>query len=134
MSRQRSKDTTPEVEVRRRLHAQGVRFRIDVKVENDLRTRADLAWRRVKLAVFLDGCFWHGCPEHGTRPVANSDWWATKLDKNAERDRRTDAILIERGWVVRRYWEHEAPEEVCDDIVGVLAALKQGLRREGSRP
>lgn len=80
MSKQRSRDTDPEVALRKVLHARGVRFRTDVKLEKDLRTRADFAWRGIGLAVFVDGCFWHGCPEHATRPAANSKWWAQKLD------------------------------------------------------
>lgn len=126
MSRQRRKDTAPEVAVRRELHARGVRFRTDVKLEQDLRTRADLAWRRLKLAVFVDGCFWHGCPEHATRPTANADWWATKLDNNVARDRRTDAILSDRGWTVMRFWEHQLPADVADSVVMVLTDLRRG--------
>ncbi|WP_281504711.1 very short patch repair endonuclease [Williamsia sp. DF01-3] len=129
MSRQRRKNTAPEVEVRRELHARGVRFRTDVKLERDLRTRADIAWRRLKLAIFIDGCFWHGCPEHATRPAANAEWWAVKLDGNIARDRRTDAILADRGWTVLRFWEHQAPADVADAIVAVL----RGLRNEGNR-
>lgn len=125
MSRQRSKDTNAEVEVRRELHARGVRFRTDVKLESDLRTRADIAWRGLRLAVFIDGCFWHGCPTHATRPTANAEWWAEKLDANMKRDRRTDAQLSVRGWVVRRYWEHEAPALVADDLYAVLLELKR---------
>ena len=119
MRRQQSKNTHPEVAVRKVLHQRGLRFRTDVKLEPDLRTRADIAWRGLKLAVFIDGCFWHGCPEHATRPVANRQWWAQKLDANIARDRRTDAELAKRGWTVRRYWEHQSPEEIAEDIVRV---------------
>jgi DNA mismatch endonuclease (patch repair protein) len=129
MSRQRSKNTAPEVEVRRELHARGVRFRTDVKLERDLRTRADIAWRRLKLAIFIDGCFWHGCPDHATRPAANAEWWAVKLDGNIARDRRTDAILADRGWTVLRFWEHQASADVADATVAVL----RDLRNEGNR-
>lgn len=135
MSRQRSKNTAPEVEVRRELHARGVRFRTDVKLEHDLRTRADIAWRRLKLAVFIDGCFWHGCPDHATRPAANAEWWASKLDANIARDRRTDAILAERGWAVLRFWEHESPVDVAADIMGALTDLRRatGARDQGDK-
>ena len=125
MSRQRNKDTAPEVQVRKILHARGARFRTDVKLESDLRTRADLAWRGLRLAVFIDGCFWHGCPEHATRPASNAEWWAEKLDANVARDRRTDALLADRGWTVRRYWEHEDQERVADDILATLRRLRR---------
>lgn len=124
MSRQRSRDTGPEIAVRRLLHARGVRYRVDVKLEADMRTRADLAWRGLKLAVFIDGCFWHGCPEHATRPAANRDWWAKKLDANIARDRRTDDTLRRRGWIVRRFWEHQSPEEIADELIDEIRALK----------
>ncbi|MAU84676.1 MAG: very short patch repair protein [Gordonia sp.] len=124
MSRQRNKDTDPETQVRRELHARGIRFRTDVKLEKDLRTRADIAWRGAKLAIFIDGCFWHGCPEHATRPAANADWWAHKLDQNIARDRRTDATLTERGWTVRRFWEHEDAGQVANEIVELLSRLR----------
>ena len=115
--------------MRRELHARGVRFRTEVKLEQDLRTKADIAWRRLKLAIFIDGCFWHGCPEHATRPAANAEWWAVKLDGNVARDRRTDAILADRGWTVLRFWEHQPPADVADCIVAVLT----DLRNEGNR-
>lgn len=124
MSRQKSRDTGPEIAVRRLLHAQRVRYRVDVKLEADMRTRADLAWRGIRLAVFIDGCFWHGCPEHATRPAANRDWWAQKLDANIARDRRTDDTLRRRGWIVRRFWEHQSPEEIADELIEEIRALK----------
>jgi DNA mismatch endonuclease (patch repair protein) len=121
MQRQRRRDTKPEVEVRRLLHAAGLRFRVDVKPEPDLRVRADIVWRGRRIAVFIDGCFWHGCPQHATQPKANADWWRDKLAGNVARDRRTDAELTARGWRVLRYWEHEAPAEVAADLARVVA-------------
>ncbi|WP_168707327.1 very short patch repair endonuclease [Gordonia paraffinivorans] len=135
MSRQKSKNTAPEIAVRRCLHERGFRYRIDVKLEPDLRTRADLAWKGLKLAVFIDGCFWHGCPEHATRPAANREWWAKKLDTNIARDRRTDDALRSRGWVVRRFWEHQTPEEIADKIVETIDELRaRDLRGSVVRP
>ena len=116
MQQQRRRDTKPEIEVRRRLHAAGLRFRVDVKPEPDLRVRADIVWRGRRIAVFLDGCFWHGCPTHGTRPKTNADWWSAKLAANVARDRRTDEELTSRGWRVLRYWEHEPPADVAADL------------------
>lgn len=95
-----------------------------------MRTRADIAWRGLGLAVFIDGCFWHGCPEHATRPAANADWWAQKLDANIARDRRTDAALAQRGWTVRRFWEHQPPDAVADEIMVELSLLKQQTPRD----
>src|SRR4051812_22101064 len=90
MSRQRRRDTAPEIALRRLLHARGLRFRVDAKPLAGLRRRADIVFTRARVAVFVDGCFWHGCPVHGTLPVANRQWWAAKLDANAARDRNTD--------------------------------------------
>jgi DNA mismatch endonuclease (patch repair protein) len=120
MQRQRRRDTKPEVEIRRLLHAAGFRFRIDTVLEPDLRARGDIAWRGRKIVVFVDGCFWHGCPEHATQPKANAEWWREKLAGNVTRDRRTDAELTARGWRVLRYWEHETPADVVRDLVRAL--------------
>lgn len=124
MSRQQRRDTEPELLVRRILHSRGVRYRVDTAPEPGLRCRADLVWRRLRLAVFVDGCFWHGCPEHATRPKANQAWWAQKLDANIARDRRIDAYLGNRGWTVMRFWEHEDPVAVADSICAQLSRLR----------
>lgn len=129
MSRQRRRDTQPELLVRRILHARGVRYRIDGRPEADLRCKADILWRQLRMAVFIDGCFWHGCPEHATRPKANEQWWAEKLDGNIRRDRRMDAELTARGWKVLRFWEHEDPMGVADAICARLDELRGAKRR-----
>lgn len=113
MARQRTRDTSPELALRRALHRRGVRYRLH---RGDLPGRPDLVLVRIRLAVFVDGCFWHACPAHGTRPRANAQWWATKLAATTERDRRNDNQLFEQGWEVRHVWEHEDPEAVADDI------------------
>ncbi|WP_420371967.1 very short patch repair endonuclease [Mycolicibacterium smegmatis] len=125
MSKQRRRDTQPEVRVRQILHARGIRFRVDARPESDLRCKADILWRSLRLAVFVDGCFWHGCPEHTTRPRANAEWWAQKLDANVTRDRRTDSALAARGWVVLRFWEHEDPTAVADVICSQLGERRR---------
>lgn len=113
----RRRDTTPELEVRRAVHARGLRYRVDVPPLPDLRRRrADLVFRRVRVAVFIDGCFWHGCPVHGTIPTANAEYWVPKLRANRERDADTDRRLREAGWTVVRIWEHEDPESAADVI------------------
>lgn len=122
MSRQRSKDTGVEVAVRRLLHAAGLRYRVNHPVPGMRRRTIDIAFTRRRVAVFLDGCFWHGCPEHATRPKANGDWWATKLDRNTARDTETTRHLETEGWVVLRFWEHERPDVAAAAVLVVLKA------------
>src|SRR5689334_15276812 len=112
----RGRDTAPERRLRSLLHRRGLRFRVNRRVAGDLRTTVDIAFGPARVAVFVDGCFWHQCPEHGTLPKANGAWWAEKLDGNVARDRRTDAALEDRGWTVIRVWEHEDPEKAADRI------------------
>ncbi|MDO8143620.1 very short patch repair endonuclease [Isoptericola sp. 178] len=116
MSQARRQDTKPELDVRRLLHSRGMRYRVGYPVPGLARRSIDIAFTRVKVAVFLDGCFWHGCPDHGTSPRANADWWTTKLARNAERDSETTDVLTESGWTVLRFWEHEDPSDVADRI------------------
>lgn len=114
MSRQASRDTAPEVAVRRRLHAAGHRYRLHRPVPGLPRRTIDIVFPGPKVAVFLDGCFWHGCPEHATRPKSNADWWRAKLDRNMARDLETTDRLTSEGWTVLRFWEHEDPIAVAD--------------------
>lgn len=125
MSLARRKDTKPELDVRRILHAQGLRYRVTHPVPGLSRRTIDIAFTRCKVAVFLDGCFWHGCPEHGTRPRANADWWVEKLDGNARRDIETNAALVAQGWTVLRFWEHESPLRVADRVQSTVATRTQ---------
>lgn len=110
MSVARRRDTGPELALRRALHALGLRYRVTYPVPGNRRRTIDIAFTRAKVAVFVDGCFWHGCPEHGTKPRANADWWEQKLTANITRDRDTDELLADAGWVVRRLWEHDPPD------------------------
>ncbi len=80
------------------------------------RRTIDIAFTRARIAVFLDGCFWHGCPEHATRPKANAEWWRVKLEKNMSRDRETTTHLENSGWTVLRFWEHESPDAVARKV------------------
>lgn len=107
MSRQRRRDTAPEVDLRRILHAAGHRFRVNLAVPGMARRSIDLAFTRPKVAVFVDGCFWHACPDHVTWPRSNDSWWRAKLEANVARDRATDSHLRDLGWEVVRVWEHE---------------------------
>lgn len=122
METTRRRDTGPESEIRRRLHAMGYRYRVDVRPIEECRSRADIVFRARKLAVFVDGCFWHGCPIHGTWPRANAAWWKKKIRANIQRDRRTAALLRKSGWRVVRVWEHEPPQEAVTGIVVALDA------------
>ena len=116
MKGNKARDTKPELAVRRRLHAQGFRYRVDVRPSTAVLSRADIVFTRQKIAVFMDGCFWHGCPLHATSPKANADYWGPKLKANIERDARTSASLRELGWEVLRYWEHQPVDEIVEQI------------------
>ncbi|WP_081622573.1 very short patch repair endonuclease [Jongsikchunia kroppenstedtii] len=116
MQSNRRRDTQPEVRVRRLLHAAGLRYRVDFAPLGG-RRRADIVFTRRQIAVFIDGCYWHGCPEHATLPKRNADYWLPKLKRNIERDRETDASLRAAGWQVLRFWEHEDPDAVSSSII-----------------
>lgn len=124
MAKQRRRDTIAEVEIRRLLHARGLRYRVDAALPGLPRRRADLTFASSRVVVFIDGCFWHACPEHQTAPKSNAEWWAAKLARNVQRDRETDAHLADLGWHVVRIWEHEDPEHAADVVE---AAVRYGL-------
>lgn len=110
MQANKGRDTKPELALRRAVHALGLRYRVSMRPLPSIRRTADLTFSRVKVAVFLDGCFWHGCPEHHTQSATNSEFWAEKVRRNRERDQETNRLLTEAGWSVIRIWEHEDPE------------------------
>lgn len=116
MKRTRRADTKAEVAIRRLLFARGLRYRKDYKPAVGLRTRADMAFIGPRVLVYVNGCFWHGCPEHATWPKKNAAFWREKIHANMARDARIDAELASRGWTVMRVWEHERPEEAADRI------------------
>ena len=120
MQRQATRDTQPELELRRLLHRMGYRYRVDYPLPVGRRRRADVAFPARRVAVFIDGCFWHACPEHATWPANNEGWWMTKLRGNVDRDRDTDRLLRAAGWNVVRIWEHEPAEEAVAKIIDVL--------------
>jgi DNA mismatch endonuclease (patch repair protein) len=113
------RDTKPELLIRRELHSRGIRFRLHMKLPG----RPDIVLTRAKLAVFVDGCFWHRCPEHGTLPKNNGEWWLKKLDGNVARDRRKDEALSVLGWNVLHVWEHEPVTVAADRIEGIWREL-----------
>lgn len=116
MKSNRSRDTRPEMAVRSAVHGLGLRYRVNVRPEPSLRRTADLVFRSAKVAVFVDGCFWHSCPIHRTRPKANDRFWSEKLGRTIARDSETTDALEEAGWLVLRFWEHEDPEEVAERV------------------
>ncbi|MEU1015958.1 very short patch repair endonuclease [Streptomyces sp. NPDC005898] len=124
MKKQRSRDTKPEMAVRRLLHSAGLRFRLQRRIPGMARSTIDIAFPGARVAVFMDGCFWHGCPEHATFPKANSAFWREKIDKNALRDTRTTAHLESLGWTVLRFWEHEDPELVAARVATALRPVE----------
>lgn len=120
----RRRDTTLEMAVRRALHATGARYRVDFPIRVPRLVRPDIVFTRTKTAVFLDGCFWHGCPKHGSRPVANRGYWDSKLQRNRERDIEQTAALEAAGWHVLRFWEHEDPKVIVTAIELTVADLR----------
>lgn len=129
MSRQASRDTAQELAVRRLLYSRGLRYRVNVPVPGMARRTADIAFKGPRVAVFLDGCFWHGCPEHGTSPKANGEWWRTKLDRNIARDLETTEHLSALGWTVLRFWEHEDVEKVAERVAAEVRKRRTTPRR-----
>ena len=129
MQRNRCRDTAPELALRRAVHSLGLRYRVAARPLPDCRRTADLVFSRARVAVFLDGCFWHGCELHFKPPRTNVDFWVRKIKGNRLRDRQTDELLEERGWVVVRVWEHEDPKAVA----GPLAMLVRSRAASNSR-
>jgi DNA mismatch endonuclease (patch repair protein) len=113
MQANKSRDTKPELALRSAVHALGLRYRVGIRPVRELRRTADLVFSRARVAVFLDGCFWHGCPDHHTVAATNGKFWADKVRQNRERDRDTDSRLAAAGWMVIRIWEHEDPQEAA---------------------
>jgi DNA mismatch endonuclease (patch repair protein) len=116
MKGNRGRDTRPELALRSELHGRGFRYRVNIAPDPKVRCRADIVLTRKRTAIFVDGCFWHACPQHGTRPTTNARYWAKKIARNVERDRRNDAALAAAGWQVIRVWEHESPLEAADRV------------------
>jgi DNA mismatch endonuclease (patch repair protein) len=128
MQATRRRDTPAELALRRELHARGFRYRVDYPPLENIRRRADIVFTRAKVAVFCDGCWWHGCPQHRTWPKANAEWWREKIDANQRRDRDTDTRLAAAGWIVVRVWEHEDPVEAAERIAATVRAASGAAR------
>ncbi|WP_091970864.1 very short patch repair endonuclease [Propionibacterium cyclohexanicum] len=112
----RSRDTKPELAVRRLLHARGLRYRVNARPLPSSRRTADIVFPGKQIAVFIDGCFWHGCPEHYVPSKSNLAYWTPKIAANAVRDQETTQALSEAGWTVLRYWSHVPPDVVASSV------------------
>ena len=117
----KSKNTAPEMTLRSLIYDKGFRYRIDARPLRELNRRADIVFRTVKVAVYVDGCFWHGCPIHGTQAKANAEFWSFKIKQNQERDIDTIKHLRKAGWKVIRVWEHEDPVKASEKICRVIS-------------
>ncbi|MER7315393.1 very short patch repair endonuclease [Streptomyces halstedii] len=124
----RSRDTKPERLIRQLVHAKGLRYRVAAKPLPDLRRTADMVFRPAKVAVFIDGCYWHGCPEHYVSPRTNPVYWSDKVTRNMARDRDTDERLTEAGWIVLRFWEHENPTNCANHISATVESRRQDVK------
>ncbi|AEU38019.1 very short patch repair endonuclease [Granulicella mallensis] len=136
MQGNKSRDTKPEIAVRSAVHALGMRYRVSARPLPDLRRTADLVFRNARVAVFVDGCFWHGCPVHHAPPKTNAGYWATKVQGNRRRDRDTTRRLRKENWTVLRFWAHEAPLSVATQIATVVrkkASADKSVAR-GTKP
>lgn len=120
MQAAKPRDTAPEKALRSALHRKGLRYRVDAKPLKESNRRADIIFGSVKVAVFVDGCFWHGCPIHGTQAKANAEFWRLKIKRNQERDKDTTKQLEDAGWKVIRIWEHENPKEASESIYSIV--------------
>ncbi|MEV0089991.1 very short patch repair endonuclease [Streptomyces sp. NPDC050738] len=120
----RSRDTQPERLIRRLIHANGLRYRVAATPLPGLRRTADMVFRPAKVAVFIDGCYWHGCPEHYVPPKTNSGYWSDKVARNIARDVDTNHQLTESGWTVLRFWEHESPDDCALTITDTVNRLR----------
>lgn len=124
MQGNRRVDTLPEVALRRLLHASGLRFRKDYRVvAGDVQTRADVVFPRQRVAVFIDGCYWHGCPEHCRMPARNAEYWQAKIARNRARDTRVTKSLTDGDWHVLRIWEHEPVAQAASRVREVLSGF-----------
>lgn len=129
MQRVRQKNTSAEAALRRELHARGIRYRIHVPVLTKPRRVADVAFSGLRVAVFVDGCFWHGCPTHATWPKQNAEFWRAKIEANIARDHDTDERLRAHGWKVIRVWAHEEPKIAAGRIAHIIERRRERMRR-----
>ncbi|MEU4249568.1 very short patch repair endonuclease [Amycolatopsis sp. NPDC026612] len=128
MSKQKSRNTGIEMALRKALHSAGFRYRVHRRPVKGVRREADLVFAPARVAVFVDGCFWHGCPEHATWPKNNAEFWREKIETNRRRDANTDTRLNDAGWLAVRIWEHESVEVATDRVI---TAVRERRRVSG---
>lgn len=124
MAKVRQKGTDAEIALRRELYRSGLRYRVDFEVLKKPRRKADVAFPGLRIAIFVDGCFWHGCPEHATWPKQNAEFWRAKIEANRLRDADTNSRLRSIGWTVLRFWTHESPTEAAETVVKLITEVK----------
>ncbi|MHB8296837.1 MAG: DNA mismatch endonuclease Vsr [Acidimicrobiales bacterium] len=135
MSTQRRTGTEPELALRRLLHGMGLRYRVHRSPLPAIRRRADMVFGPARVAVFVDGCFWHGCPDHGRREHKVNGWyWPEKIERNRRRDADTDRRLTDAGWLVLRIWEHEEPGQAAAGVADAVGLRRRRAKRRMSRP
>ena len=125
MAKVRQKGTGAELALRRALYRRGLRYRVGYVVLKRPRRVADIAFPGLKIAVFVDGCYWHGCPEHATWPKHNAEFWRQKIETNRLRDADTNSRLLDAGWTVLRFWEHQSPIEAAETVAQTVAMAKR---------
>jgi DNA mismatch endonuclease (patch repair protein) len=125
----RSRDTRPELAVRSAAHKLGLRYRVSARPLPDLRRSADLVFSGARVAVFVDGCYWHGCPDHYVPSLSNQDYWHEKIDRNRARDTDTNDRLLAAGWLPIRVWAHENPESAAKAIAKIVASRTNLVRK-----
>jgi len=125
MQANRSRDTKPELAVRRLLHKMGLRYRVARRPLPGFRATADIVFPTQRVAVFIDGCFWHACRDHYRLPATNTDYWEAKIERNVERDHRVNETLARAGWEVLRFWSHEPPEDVAEQVREVVSQRRR---------
>ena len=128
MQGNRGRNTSVELSLRRALYSRGLRYRVHRRPVPGLRCEPDIVFSRAKVAVFVDGCWWHGCPIHWAPPKANEDWWTRKISGNVERDRKHDKALVDAGWHVLRIWEHEPVEDAADAVAALVRQAQDSPR------
>jgi len=121
MQATRQVGTASELALREELNRLGLQYTVNRAPLAGLRRNADIVFPNADVAVFVDGCFWHGCPHHGTTPIANRDWWVAKIEANKKRDSDTDNTLQSAGWTVLRFWAHTPAQEAAQEVARAVA-------------
>lgn len=124
MAKVRHKGTDAEIALRKELYRRGLRYRVDYEVIKKPRRVADVVFPGLRIAIFVDGCFWHGCPEHASWPKQNAEFWRQKIETNRLRDADTNERLRQMGWTVLRFWAHESPIDAAETVMRVVALAR----------